>query len=113
MAMIRPEVDLATARAFLEDRSGDAVSGVRALDVGQLSRVFAFSMAGRDSILRFALAREGFEHDRRAGEAFASATLPIPPVHEVGQVDAIFFAKTNQPDAYASTRDALLALPAP
>jgi hygromycin-B 4-O-kinase len=71
------------AEAFLVARYGD-VQDVRPLTGGFWSAAFAFQHAGRELVLRFGSRADWFEADRIAA-TFASPSLPVPEVLEVGE----------------------------
>jgi hygromycin-B 4-O-kinase len=84
-------VDLSRAAAFLTSRLGDDVSNVEFIADGSWSRCFGFRRAGGEFVVRFGRHLEDFDRDERAS-AFASATLPIPIVIEVGDAFGAWFA---------------------
>jgi hygromycin-B 4-O-kinase len=53
---------------------------------GELSQAYFFSTANGDMVLRINTTDEGFLKDKYAAEHFASDTLPIPPVRNIGQL---------------------------
>lgn len=76
-------VDETGARSFLDAHVQGVVTGVGLVGEGEWSRCFGFRSDDRDLVIRFGHHVEDFEKDRRAA-SFASPTLPVPTVHEVG-----------------------------
>lgn len=61
MASLRPEVSHGALAAFLSERLGGPVDGLRPLRPGEIARVFAFELAGQGRVVRLAAGGEGFE----------------------------------------------------
>lgn len=72
----------AQVAAFLRQRVGD-VHDVVAIGAGEWSRAFAFRQEGGERVVRFSAMAEDFAKDRLAAR-FASPSLPIPPIVEIG-----------------------------
>lgn len=73
------------AEEFLRDRYGGRARDVAPLPKGFWSSAHSFRLDGRDLVLRIGRRRDAFEKERQAG-AFASASLPVPEVLEIGSV---------------------------
>jgi hygromycin-B 4-O-kinase len=85
------DVDVVQAASFLALRFGEDVTDVEFLADGSWSRCFGFRRGGTEFVVRFGRHLEDFERDQRAS-AFASSTLPIPIVSEVGEALGAWFA---------------------
>lgn len=83
--------DATTGRDVLASRLGSGVEMGAALPQGVWSRAYAFRRAGRDLVVRFNPERHAFDIDLLALR-FASPSLPIPKVLEVGEFDGGFYA---------------------
>jgi len=84
-------MDMARAEAFLADRFGGAAGDVTPLGAGVWSQAFAFHRLDQDYVIRFGAHGDDFAKDRLAA-AFASPTLPIPCVMELGEVAGGYYA---------------------
>jgi hygromycin-B 4-O-kinase len=89
---LRPDVSLSQVEAFLRDHESTPPENVCALKPGELSRVFAYDLAGEPRVIRFNPKPDAFEADRTAHDRFARPGLPIPRVLEIGQHGALWFA---------------------
>lgn len=92
MPDIRPQLDLTAVDGFLRGRLGAPVEALRALRGGEICRAFAYTLAGKRYVIRFAARESGFVHDRFAHQRFAPLGIPIPPIHEIGRWGAQAFA---------------------
>jgi hygromycin-B 4-O-kinase len=78
-----PTLEIEEVAEFLAGRFDD-VSGVEAIGTGEWSRAFAFRVRGEERVVRFGSFPEDYAKDRVATR-FATADLPIPEVHEIGE----------------------------
>jgi hygromycin-B 4-O-kinase len=85
------KVDPEDARAFLREWYGSAVTNVVLLAGGEWSRAYAFRAAGRQLVVRFSALELAFRKDERAAR-FATPSLPIPEILEIGPHDGGFYA---------------------
>jgi hygromycin-B 4-O-kinase len=92
MAELRPELSLDRVRAFLHEHLGHPPDELRALRPGELSRVYAYDLAGEPFVVRFNTQPDAFEADRVAHARFARPGLPIPRVIELGRFGDLGFA---------------------
>lgn len=105
-------------RRFLERRFGAGVEMRDEIPQGAWSRAYAFRHAGRDLVVRFNPDRLAFDVDRLS-LSFASPTLPIPDVLEVGEIEGGYYAISERcfgdfledlsPDRAEATVPSLLA----
>lgn len=86
---------LTAARAFLRDRYGSTAGPPSALGAGAWSRAYAFTLDGRQVVVRFGGYREDFEKDRVMAR-YSRAPLPIPAVLEVGEAPEGYFAVSQR-----------------
>ena len=92
MGMMPPgRFDREAAEAFLLDRSGPDVYSVTVLAEGAWSQAFAYRLGDRDLVIRFSALEEAFRKDEAASR-YASPTLPIPAIVEIGETPAGFYA---------------------
>ena len=85
-------VQRAEALAFIRSRYGDEVTDLVPVDrQGLWSSAFRFRDGDREFVVRFSNVRENFERDAFAARQ-ASAALPIPPVLDIGEAPAGYFA---------------------
>lgn len=97
-------IDTDAARGFLVDRRGRAVTAVELVGAGAWSRCFGFRDGADDLVIRFGRHRDDFEKDRRAA-AWASSTLPIPAVLDIGPAWDGWFAVSER--AFGEPLDSL------
>jgi hygromycin-B 4-O-kinase len=71
---------------------GNGVSNVRAIEMGELSRVFSFEYNSNQQIVHFKDSRESFDKARYIHETYSSPTIPIPKVIKIGEVDHVYYA---------------------
>jgi hygromycin-B 4-O-kinase len=86
--VVRGEDDAARVRALLRERFAPDAGELHPLAGGEFSRAFAFTVDGRDYVVRvstFPHAAEAFAKDDYAWRNFASPALPIPRVVAIGQ----------------------------
>jgi hygromycin-B 4-O-kinase len=95
---------LADAEDFVRRRYGSRASGLTPLGAGGWSRAYAFTLDGRDLVVRFGAYGEDFAKDQRMAD-FSSALLPIPAVLELGEAPGGFFAVSRR--AYGDFLDEL------
>lgn len=76
-------IEVEDALAFLATKYGTGVGSVAFLGEGAWSRAFAFTLDGRELVIRFGAHREDFDRDVVAAH-HARPGLPIPAVLEVG-----------------------------
>ena len=92
MGMMPPaRLDRGAVEAFLVDRFGPDVTNVAPLAGGEWSQAFAYRLGTRDLVVRFSALEEAFRKDEVASR-HASPALPIPPIVEIGEAPAGFFA---------------------
>jgi len=84
--MVKPAVTIAAIHQTLADLIGP-VSELRQLIEGEESQVFGFRHDGDDFVFRVNPDGEGFHKDRFAHQRFATDTLPIPKVLDIGTLD--------------------------
>jgi hygromycin-B 4-O-kinase len=85
----------ADARRFVHDRYGERAGALSALSGGEWSRAYAFTLDGREAVIRFGAYRDDFAKDQlMAGHA--GPALPIPAVWEIGQAPGGFFAVSHR-----------------
>jgi hygromycin-B 4-O-kinase len=86
---------VAEAARFIERRYGGRATGLVPLGAGEWSQAYAFSLDGREMVVRFGAYGEDFEKDRRMAR-HASAVLPIPEVVETGAAPGGFCAVSRR-----------------
>jgi hygromycin-B 4-O-kinase len=79
-----PGVTAAQAAAFLQERIGPGVAGIRALRQGGWSNAYAFDHDGGVHVIRFSAYEDDFQKDRYAMR-WASPALPVPTVTDLGE----------------------------
>lgn len=98
MPLIKPEIGRHEALSFLTSYFGNGITHLRGIEAGEISHAYAFTQNECDYIIRFSTSVDGFERDRYAFATFAPQGLPIPRVYDIGQVDALYFAISEQAD---------------
>jgi hygromycin-B 4-O-kinase len=84
------ELTIQQVRDFLDSRLDD-VSDITALSGGQWSQAFAFKRTADNYVIRFGQHHDDYIKDQLAGR-YASTTLPIPKVLEIGEAFGGYFA---------------------
>src|SRR5712692_9392080 len=85
----------AEAQSFIVDRYGVRASALTVLGAGQWSRAYAFTLDGREAVVRFGACADDFAKDHiMAG--FSSPQLPVPSVMEYGQAPRGYFAVSER-----------------
>lgn len=85
-------VDALRARRFLETHYRNPIDRLRPVPFsGEWSRAYFFAYQDREYVVRFSPYREDFDKDQAMGE-YATDTLPIPMVFEVGQTAGGYYA---------------------
>jgi hygromycin-B 4-O-kinase len=72
------------AARFLASRYGDRASSLELIGAGEWSRAYAFSLDGKEAIIRFGDYGEDFAKDAFMG-ALATPGIPIPRVLDMGE----------------------------
>jgi len=94
------------AALFLKTRFGQPVDGLAPIGVGEWSRAYAYRLAGQEYVIRFSTHGEDFAKDRLATR-YASASLPVPPLLEVGEAyDGSYAIATRVAGSYLDDVDA-------
>ena len=89
--MTKQEWDVAEVEAFLVAHHGGAVGDVELLRGGFWSSAFGYRSGGRELVVRFGEAREGYDSDR-AARAYDRPGLPVPEVFDIGVAFDGFYA---------------------
>jgi hygromycin-B 4-O-kinase len=85
------QLDRESVEAFLVDRFGRDVRNVTPLSGGEWSQAFAYRLGTRELVVRFSALEEAFRKDEVASR-YASPSLPIPAIVEIGETSAEFYA---------------------
>lgn len=85
----------ADVQRFITAYYGARASEPRLLGAGEWSQAFAFTLDGRDAVIRFGHHVEDFLKDR-AMAAYGSAELPIPAVRQIGRAADGYFAVSER-----------------
>jgi hygromycin-B 4-O-kinase len=81
----------AQAESFLVARFGREVGGISRVGHGEWSKAYGFRHGGSEYIVRFSALLEDFAKDRLASR-YASPSLPIPRIVEIGEALGGFYA---------------------
>ncbi|CAM4147481.1 aminoglycoside phosphotransferase family protein [Lederbergia lenta] len=92
MRSFKLDMNVNEAEKLLSDLYIDSVSNVTAIEMGELSRVFSFTLNNKDFVVHFKNNRESFDKATFIYEAYSSALLPIPKVIKIGNVDNMYYA---------------------
>ena len=95
VAINRLPVTRQSAEAFIAARFGQQATLGPDIPQGEWSSAFAFTVSGHDYVIRFNSTREAFDADLSAMK-FASRTIPIPAVIEVGAGLGGFYAVSER-----------------
>lgn len=83
------------AQFFVATRYGRRASRLRLLGAGEWSQAFAFTLDGRQSVIRFGRHGVDFLKDQVMA-AYSSADLPVPAVRETGRAADGYFAVSDR-----------------
>ncbi|HEX3812328.1 MAG TPA: phosphotransferase [Mycobacteriales bacterium] len=78
------------AQQFVRDRYGDRAGALTLVGAGEWSQAYAFTLDGRELVVRFGGYVADFRKDRLMA-GYSSAGLPIPRVVELGEAPGGFF----------------------
>ncbi|MBW7458920.1 phosphotransferase family protein [Paenibacillus sepulcri] len=92
MSDIKSDMDGQSAAAFLQDYWGEPVSGLEAIEQGEVNRAYFFRFREQDYVVRFNAQESGFQKERYLSDHFGSDELPIPAIIEIGPVNGMYFA---------------------
>jgi hygromycin-B 4-O-kinase len=81
----------ADLRKFLTARLQAVPDSIETIRPGEWSRAYAIRRNGEELVVRFSPYREDFEKDRAAAQ-WSSASLPIPPLIELGEAFGVSYA---------------------
>jgi hygromycin-B 4-O-kinase len=95
---------LAEAERFIARTYGTRAGKLTPLGAGAWSRAYAFTLDGRDAVVRFGAYGEDFAKDRRMAR-YSSPRLPIPAVIELGETPGGYFVVSRR--AYGAFLDEL------
>ena len=85
----------AEAQRFVTARYGRRATRLRLLGAGEWSQAYAFTLDGRETVIRFGRHGEDFLKDQVMA-AHSSADLPIPAVRETGRAAEGYFAVADR-----------------
>jgi hygromycin-B 4-O-kinase len=86
MSTAKTRVESKIIQAFLTARNVD-LSTLETIADGELSQAFFYREADREKVLRVNSGNnEGFLKDKYAGDHFATSSLPIPKIEEIGKL---------------------------
>ena len=83
------------AQRFVTARYGHRASRLRLLGAGEWSQAYAFTLDGRQAVIRFGRHGEDFLKDQ-VMSAYSSADLPVPAVREIGPAGDGYFAVSDR-----------------
>lgn len=89
--MKKMQLTIQQVQMFLSEHYKTGITNVRALSGGQWSQAFAYRQSEHEFVIRFGMHEEDYLKDRFACQ-FASPTLPIPQVLEVGRAHGGYYA---------------------
>lgn len=84
-------VSLGEAKQFLNNHLGSSVTRIELLNGGDWSAAYAYVLEDKEYVIRFAANREDFAKDQAIGQ-YASATLRVPKIVEIGEALRGYFA---------------------
>lgn len=84
-------VSIEEAKQFLNNHVGSKVTQVELLNGGDWSAAYAYTLEGKEYVIRFAASREDFAKDQAIGK-YASEKLHVPKVTEIGEALRGFYA---------------------
>jgi hygromycin-B 4-O-kinase len=79
------------ASSFIVARYGERASTPELIGAGEWSQAYAFSLEGRELVIRFGLHRDDFAKDALVGD-LAPSGIPVPKVIDLGDAPAGYFA---------------------
>jgi hygromycin-B 4-O-kinase len=91
MSFTKMNLQIDDVQDFLDRLSKQLVSNITPLSGGEWSQAFAFTLHGKDFVVRFGQNKDNYLIDMYAAR-YASEKLPIPRVLEVGNAFGAYFA---------------------
>jgi hygromycin-B 4-O-kinase len=91
MSQFKPNMDAGSAAAFLNDYWNGEVSGLQAVEQGELSRAYFFQVKGNDYIIRFNHSGEGFARELSLYEHYHAQGLPMPRIVDTGKREDLYY----------------------
>ncbi len=85
------KLTIGQVQQFLDDHFKGELSDVNTLNGGTWSQAFAYRHSSKDYVVRFGQYQDDYIKDQLASR-YASNTLPIPEVLEIGEVFGAYFA---------------------
>ncbi|HEU0080513.1 MAG TPA: aminoglycoside phosphotransferase family protein [Candidatus Paceibacterota bacterium] len=97
MSTFKTTIGIEEVNGFLRQKFAGGATEAVFIKGGEVSQAFAFDSGGKNYILRVNRHNQrGFEKDRYAHEHFASVTVPIPKIHEIGKIGDNFYALSER-----------------
>ncbi len=84
-------VTLHEAKSFLKDHFQNQATKVEALNGGDWSAAYAYTLHAKEYVIRFAASKEDFEKDQKIG-SYATPTLHVTQIVEIGEALRGYFA---------------------
>ena len=96
--MVNPHIDPSQIKALLKDHFRQSVERLAPIGTGQIARVFSFSVAGEDYIVRFNTGKlaMAFGKDQLIAKKLASSGIPVPPILHRGTFDDLCLAVSSR-----------------
>jgi hygromycin-B 4-O-kinase len=91
------KIDINTNQAeeILQGALGEPVTNLLPIEMGELSKVFSFSIKDKSYVVHFRKSRESFDKADFMNTVYGDK-LPIPRVVKSGEMDGIFFSISNK-----------------
>ncbi|KIL40564.1 hypothetical protein SD70_12480 [Gordoniibacillus kamchatkensis] len=91
MSQLKPNMDAGTAETFLREYWNGDISGLQAVEEGELSRAYFFRAGGKDYVVRFNHSGEGFARELRLYESYHRQGLPMPRIVAIGTTEGFHY----------------------
>lgn len=92
MKTFKPQMSAEDAAELLIQVTGDEVKDISPIEMGEMSKVYRYSSKGHDYVIHFKDQRDNLAKARYLHDRYASAGLPMPRIHELGEVGGLYYA---------------------
>ena len=92
MPFTKPTIAEEAIHTLLRDQFGKDITQLASISIGHISQTYSFTVDDQSYIIRFSTMKELFEKDAYAYNSYASASIPIPRIITIGQVEDLAYA---------------------
>ena len=96
MSTLKTKIDNEIVLNFLKSNFAPDIQSLTAVEEGETSQAFSFSLKGDEFVIRVHSKKHGFEKDQYAHDHFNSRSIPIPKTFQIGQLSDKFYYSITQ-----------------